>query len=182
VGRLRRVSGTTRPPDFISLEAHRDREHPVERAARWMFVALLTAAAAAGLANVFGQRPGTATAAGPAATLSVRSPGALRGGLLFQARIEVDARAGLQKPTIWLDRGWFDNFTLNTVQPEPTKAASERGGVAFEFDPLPAGRRLTLYLQFQVNPTTVGRRSQDVVLRDGGRPIARVDRAVTIFP
>ena len=37
-------------------------------------------------------------------------------------------------------------------------------------------------MEFQVNPTTVGRRSQGVELRDGERPLATVDRPVTIFP
>jgi hypothetical protein len=176
------VSGTSRPPDFISREAHRDHGHPVERWARWIVFAALVCLSAAGLANVFGQRPGTASAAAPAASLSVRAPNALRGGILFQARIEVDAREPLRKPTVWLDKGWLDNLTLNTVQPEPATSKSEDAGVALEFDPLPAGRRLTLYLQFQVNPTTVGRRAQDVVLQDGSRTIARVDRTVTVFP
>lgn len=176
------MSGPTHPPDFISRAAHRDHAHPVERWARWILFAALIALAAAGLADVFGQRPGTASAAAPEASLSVSAPDALRGGLLFQARVEVAAREALRKPTVWLDAGWLENITLNTVQPEPATSKSEDGGVAFEFDPLPAGRTLTLYLQFQVNPTTVGRRSQDVVLRDGPRSIARVDRAVTVFP
>jgi hypothetical protein len=37
-------------------------------------------------------------------------------------------------------------------------------------------------MEFQVNPTNVGRRSQDVELRDGDRLLARADRAVTILP
>jgi hypothetical protein len=177
-----RVSGTTRPPDFISLDAHRDHSHPLERWARWIVVATLVGIAAAGLANVFGQRPSTASEAGPAGTLRVRAPDALRGGLLFQARVEVDAAQKLRKPTVVLDAGWLDNLTLNTVQPEPAQTASENGGLVLQFDPLAAGKTLTLYLEFQVNPTTVGRRSQDVVLRDGPREVARVERTVTVFP
>ena len=37
-------------------------------------------------------------------------------------------------------------------------------------------------LQFQVNPTTVGRRSQAVELYDGSRLVARVNRTVTVYP
>ena len=37
-------------------------------------------------------------------------------------------------------------------------------------------------MQFQVNPTNVGRRSADVGLYDGEAQIASVDRTVTIFP
>jgi len=39
-----------------------------------------------------------------------------------------------------------------------------------------------VYIPFQVNPTTVGRRAQGVVLRDGGRRIAAVERTLTVFP
>jgi hypothetical protein len=37
-------------------------------------------------------------------------------------------------------------------------------------------------MQFQVNPTNVGRRSQDVGLYDGDTALVSVDRTVTIFP
>jgi hypothetical protein len=37
-------------------------------------------------------------------------------------------------------------------------------------------------MQLQVNPTNVGRRSQDVALYDGGRLLTRIDRTITIFP
>jgi hypothetical protein len=47
---------------------------------------------------------------------------------------------------------------------------------------MPAGRMLTVYFQFQVDPTTVGRRRQDVVLRDGTRELTAVRRTVTVFP
>jgi hypothetical protein len=39
-----------------------------------------------------------------------------------------------------------------------------------------------LYMQFQVNPTNVGRRSADVGLYDGDELLASVDRTVTVFP
>jgi hypothetical protein len=38
-----------------------------------------------------------------------------------------------------------------------------------------------LYMQFQVNPTTVGRRSQEVRLTDGSRTLLVVHRTVTVF-
>jgi hypothetical protein len=39
-----------------------------------------------------------------------------------------------------------------------------------------------LYIQSQVNPTNVGRRSQDVSLYDGERLLATIHRRVTVFP
>jgi hypothetical protein len=176
------VSEAPCPPDFISLEAHRDHHHPVEHWARWIFVAALAALALAALADVFGQRPSTLAADTPAATLRVQAPSALRGGLVFQAKLEVVARRSLGKPTIVLSSSWFENMSFNTILPEPEKTASEKSDVALEYPPLEPGRTLTVYIPFQVNPTTVGRRAQRVVLRDGSHPIAAVERTVTVFP
>ncbi|HEX2302262.1 MAG TPA: hypothetical protein VHH57_01455 [Gaiella sp.] len=176
------MSGTARPPDCISREEHRDRDHPVERGLRWLVVALLALFVIAGLVNSFGQRPAETSSTGAGATLRVSGPDDLRGGLLFQGRFELVGERSIAKPTLVLDAGWFDGITLNTVQPEPERTESEDGGIAFEYGPLEAGRTLTAYMEFQVNPTTVGRRSQGVELRDGERPLATVDRPVTIFP
>ncbi|HJX75566.1 MAG TPA: hypothetical protein VJ247_04370, partial [Gaiella sp.] len=114
--------------------------------------------------------------------LRLRAPHAIRGGLLFQGRFEVVARRALGKPTLVLDAGWFDNLTINTIVPEPMRATSVGQSIALEYGRLPAGRTLTVYFQFQVEPTTVGRRSQDVVLRDGSRQLVEIRRAVTVFP
>ena len=176
------MSGSARTPDYITLKQHRDRAGTAERWVRWVVVAAIVGFLAAGLADVFGQRPSTSTAEGPAATLQVEAPKSVRGGLLFQGRVEVRAQEPIEKPTLVLAPGWFDGLTVNTVQPEPSFTVSEHGGVAFHFPRLDAGRTLTVYYEFQVNPTTVGRRSQNVALRDGPRPLVAVDRSVTIFP
>ena len=47
---------------------------------------------------------------------------------------------------------------------------------------MPAGTKHVFFLHFQVNPTEVGRRSQDVALFDGETPLLAIDRTVTIFP
>ena len=172
----------SRAPDCISLGVHRDGSHHVERWVRWAVIGLLTLLVVAGLANVFGQRHETTAAAGEGATLEVSGPAALRSGLIFQGRFEVVAGRTLRAPTLALERGWFDAITLNTVQPEPDRTVSEDGGISFTFGELERGRSLTLYLEFQVNPTTAGHRSQDVELRDGERTLARVDRSITIYP
>jgi hypothetical protein len=39
-----------------------------------------------------------------------------------------------------------------------------------------------LYMDFQVNPTNVGRASQDVELRDGDTHITTIERTLTVYP
>ena len=176
------VSEAARPPDCISLEAHRDNRHPFERALRWGVVAGLTALALAGLANVFGQRHSETLARGDGATLALTAPAALRSGLLFQGRFRIHAERAIEKPTLVLDQGWFDAISVNAVVPEPTGAASRGGRVAFAFPTLPAGRTMTVYVDLQVNPTAAGRRRQGAELRDRDRTIASIERTVNVFP
>ncbi|HET9214869.1 MAG TPA: hypothetical protein VFN93_08945, partial [Gaiellaceae bacterium] len=106
----------------------------------------------------------------------------LRGGLFFQGRFTIRARDAIENATIVLAPGWLENMHINTIEPAPTEEASRDGGLALSFGPLAAGDELVLYLQFQVNPTNVGRRSADVGLYDGQELLARVDRTVTVLP
>ena len=84
----------TSPAD-LSADRHRDlvgrRHEPwVRRGVLVVFVALI----ALGLANVFGQRATTSSAAGAAAELTVEAPSRLRGGLLGQGVIRVTRSDG----------------------------------------------------------------------------------------
>jgi hypothetical protein len=71
---------------------------------------------------------------------------------------------------------------VNTIEPAPTEAASRDGDLALSFGPLAEGDLLVVYMQFQVNPTNVGRRSADVALEDGDTELVAVDRTIIILP
>jgi hypothetical protein len=167
----------------ISTERHRHLEgRSHEPWIRRIVLAALVALCALGMAGVFGQQTSTTTAAGPAATLTVDAPARLRGGLLAQGLIEVDAHRRIAQPRIVLDRGWLNDITINTVSPEPADEADDAGRLVLAYDELPAGRSLTVRIELQVNPTTVGTQPQDVELRDGDVTIARAERSLIIFP
>ncbi len=175
--------GASELPAGISAERDRDlagRGHEpwVRRAVLLALVAVL----ALGLANVFGQRSTTSVAAEPAAELTVRAPASLRGGLLGQLVVRVDARRRVAQPRIVLERGWLDGITLNTVVPEAADQADDEGSLVLAYGEVPAGDSLTVRIAFQVNATTLGSRPADVVLRDGAAEVARVERSVTVFP
>jgi hypothetical protein len=177
------VSDAPELPDQLERVRHRDLVG--RRAGLWTRRGVLTlfaVVAALGLANVFGQRSTTSFAQGPAATLRVSVADRLRGGLLFGARIDVHAVRRLAHPKLVLDDGWLTGITLNTTVPNPAGEASRDGGLVLDYAPIPAGRSLTVWLDAQVNPTNVGRRSQDVELDDGPTLVARVHRTVTVFP
>jgi hypothetical protein len=134
------------------------------------------------LLNVFGQRPTVSWAHAVAADLKVTAPARLRSGLIFQVRIEVMAHRDIQTPQLVLNHGWWESMSENSLEPQPSAQGTRNGNVTFSFAKLPAGRRLILWLYFQVNPTNVGKRSENVELDDGATPIADVHRSLTIFP
>jgi len=169
-------------PEHLDLGRHRDASWWSELGARWIVLGLLTAISIAALFSVFGQHPETSVVTGDAATLEVSAPEQVRGGLFFQGRFTVTAKDDLEDVVLVFAPGWMDNMHINTIEPAPTEEASRAGDLALHFGPLGTGERLVLYMQFQVNPTNVGRRSGNVALYDGESPIATVHRTITVFP
>jgi hypothetical protein len=171
-------------PDLLTLKRHRELEglYTTGLVARRVGYVLLLVIAVLGLLNVFGQRPSTSTADGPAAKLELYAPSHLRGGLLYMARFRVTAKQDLKKATLVLDPGWAESITINTIEPSPAEETSDNGRLSFELGPVPAGKSYALYMEFQVNPTNVGRQSQDVELRDGDTRVATISRTATVFP
>lgn len=151
-------------------------------ATRWIFLTLLGLLSLLGLANLFGQRPQTATAESAVASLDVYSPERVRSGLYFESRFHIHAREEIREATLVLDPGWLEGMTLNTLEPGPIGEASRDGRIALELGRIPAGGEHLFFLHFQVNPTNVGHRSQDVDLYDGEELLLSIDRSVTVFP
>jgi hypothetical protein len=170
-------------PEGIDLARHRDAT-PASRF-RWLrrgFLTVLGLFAALALIGVFGQPSRTSTAVGPKATLRVEAPTRARGGLFFEGRFTVDATTTLEHATLVLDEGWASQLSINTIEPAPASEESRDGLLALDFGRLEAGDRLVAYLQFQVNPASMGRRPQGVRLLDGEELLASVDRTFVVFP
>jgi hypothetical protein len=170
-------------PDQLVLRRHRDLEGR-ERSpwTRRVLLMLLVVVLLLGALNFFGQRPSTATATAAAGSLELYAPTRLRGGLFWMARFEVRARREIEHATIVLAPGWLEQMHLNTLEPAPIGEASRDGRTALDFGRVPPGDSLLVFMQFQVNPTNVGRHSHDVELYDGKELLARLDRTVTLFP
>jgi hypothetical protein len=185
---------TTEPPfvdadkqlgeQYLPTERYRDLAgRDVGPWVRRIIIASLLALAILGLLNVFGQEPTTSTASGPAASLDLYSPKRIRGGLLFEARFTVRAFGhDLKEPKLVLDPGWLESMTLNTMEPAATAEHTDNGRIVLEYDLIPAGRRLVVWLQFQANPTNLGTQSQGVELFDGTTRLLGITRSITVFP
>jgi hypothetical protein len=172
------------PPDLLTLKRHRELEglYTSGLVVRRVAYAVLFVLAVLGLLNVFGQRPFTSTKDAAPARLALYAPSHLRGGLLFMARFEITAKQDMQNATLVLAPGWTEDMTINTIEPSPTNETSDNGRLTLELGQIKAGATFVLYMDFQVNPTNVGRSSQDVELRDGDTHITTIERSLTVYP
>jgi hypothetical protein len=170
-------------PTSIDLGTHRDltgRTHEV-----WLRRALLvlvTVLPVLGLLSLFGQRMGVSSVSSPAATLSVKSPGALRGGLLFTVRFQIVAHQSIKHATLVLGQNWLDGMTINGIEPSPGSEESRHGRLVLFLGPISAGETWNEYLSLQVNPTTIGDREGSVALYNGQRRLLLLTRTATVFP
>jgi hypothetical protein len=171
------------PPDTLSIGTNRDRAHRWQSVwIRRVLLLIPAALVAAALLNYFGQRPTDSIGIGSQAKLTVHAPTEGRSGIVYAASFRVDAMRDLKHATLVLDPGWADGYTVNGLAPQPSTQESRDGRLLFGFGHLPAGRHLIFWISLQINPTTVGRRRQDVWLYDGSTLVTRVDRTITIFP
>jgi hypothetical protein len=146
------------------------------------FLVVLGVVVLLALANTFGQHPSTSRASTGFATLEVQSPSRLRGGLIFQTRITVHARTAIAHPALVLQKGWFESMSVNSMVPDPTTQTALDGNVRLAFPRIAAGGTSTFWIYFQVNPTNVGRRSENVTLLGGPGQRLEVRRSLTVFP
>jgi hypothetical protein len=170
-------------PDRIVLKRHRDltdRRHHIWY--RRSAIIVLSLFLLLGLLNVFGQRPHIRTVAHPRATLDLYTTDHLRGGLLYEARFTITAHKDVKDAFLQLSPGWSEGQTMNTIEPSPIGESSRNGDLVFELGHIPAGEKYRFWIQFQVNPTNVGRRTADVTLYDGGTKLAHIERTITVYP
>lgn len=149
---------------------------------RRALVALLVAIPVLALLNLAGQRASTTVATGPSAELDVHAPSRLRGGLLFQTRYTVVAKKAIENLHLVLSPGWFEGVTLNTIEPAADMEGSRNGRVSLSYGSLDPGQKLVVWMEWQMNPTTVGHRSLTAAVFDGGAKLVDVNRTLTIFP
>jgi hypothetical protein len=170
-------------PDGIHLPRHRDFEgKQVAQWARHGFLLLLVAFAGAALLNAFGAKATSSEARSSVASLKVTAPERVRGGLLYQARFHIHAFEAIGAPTLVLEKGWVEETTINTLEPEPADTTSDSDSLKIRYPPLPPGQVLDVYLALQANPNNVGSHDAGVALYDADEPLLEIDRSQVNFP
>jgi len=170
-------------PDGLTLKRNRDLVgiESTPRTRR-VLLALICIPLVLALFNVFGQRPQKAEASVAEASLSVYSPQRLRSGLYYEARFHVVAHEDLKDARLVLGTGWSEGITINTIEPSPLGAASRNGDLSYDLGHIPAGESHILFVQQQVNPTTIAWRKQRTELWDGERHLLTIDRRFIVWP
>jgi hypothetical protein len=170
-------------PDELDAGRHRDLAgRVVEPWARRGILLAIVGVIVLALLNVFGQEAEDTTAAAPTATVTLNAPDTVRGGLLFQARIEISASSDVDHPRLVFDRGWLDGMQINTIEPSAVGEASRDGRLVLSYDTLAAGDHMTVWIQFQADPTYTGRRSLGFELDDADTPVARLNHTLHVLP
>lgn len=79
--------------------------------------------------------------------MQLSTPETVRGGLLFQSRLQIDASRTIDHLRVVLDDGWFEGTQISSVEPQPTAESSRDGRVVFSYGLLRAGDRLVVWIQ-----------------------------------
>jgi hypothetical protein len=170
-------------PDGLTLKRNRDLEGMESKPwSRRIILALICVPLVLALFNVFGQRPQKSEASVAAASLSVYSPKRVRSGLYYESRFHIVAHQDLKDARLVLSSGWGEGITINTIEPAPIGAASRNGDLSYDLGHIPPNESYILFVQQQVNPTNVGRRTQRAELWDGERHLLTIERPLTVFP
>lgn len=175
------MAAASSPPWALNRRDHLERGRHTPWPRRVVITALV-AICLLGLLGVFGQRSAVSTADASGVALRVDSPERLRGGLIFTTVITVTPHRALNDAQVVLSPDWFNGMTLNAFAPQPGTMGSDRRGVVLDYGRLDANQPLPIWISWQVNPTTVGGRTDDVSIWDGDSEVVSVHRDVAVFP
>ena len=121
--------------------------------------------------GLFGQSANEVTAREDGVTMTVSSPEVVRGGLYFQATVEITTSVAIDLPRLVLADGWIEGMQVNSIEPAAESETSRDGTLVLSYGAIEPGDRLKVWFQFQVDPTQPGRRSHRVELDDGTKPL-----------
>jgi hypothetical protein len=149
---------------------------------RRVVMALFALISLAALIGFTGQRASTSAASAPAVRMKLSAPEVVRGGLFFQSRVDIRALAPIAHPRIVLADGWIEGLQVNSIEPAAETETSRDGHVVLSYGELKTGDVLRVWLQFEVDPTSVGKRDYTLELDDAERPLARIPRTIRVLP
>src|SRR3954452_1998375 len=159
-----------------------DRGDVVGLLARRAILTLFALISLTALVGFFGQRPSSSEATTPAVRMTLTAPETVRGGIFFQARIDIRALTAIEHPRLVFDEGWLEGLQVNSIEPAAESESSRDGRLVLSYGALEPGDLLRIWMQFEVNPTNTGKRAYTVELDDEDRPLTRIPRTIRVLP
>ncbi len=150
--------------------------------ARRVIMTLFALVSLAALAGFIGQPASTSAASTPSVRMTLSAPEIVRGGIFFQSRIDIRALAPIEHPRLVFDDGWVEGLQVNSIEPAAESESSRDGKLVLSYGALEPGDVLRVWLQFEVDPTNVGKRSYTFELDDEDRLLARIPRTLRVLP
>jgi hypothetical protein len=164
--------------ELFSAIPDRERGQRAGLIARRTVMTLFAAVSLLALAGVFGQVSTSSQAPG----LTVDAPDTVRGGLFWQARIDIRPERTIRRPRLVFADGWLEGMQVNSIEPAAQSESSRDGRLVLSYDRLEPGDRLQIWMQFEVDPTSTGKRSLALELDDAETPVARIDHDIRVLP
>jgi hypothetical protein len=152
------------------------------RAVRRVFMTLLFAFLAVGLAGRLGVRTRTTTVRGGGYELTVTYGQVSRAGLATPWSLRIHHPGGFDGPvTVSSNSKYLDMFDENGFDPDPTSSTATADEVIWQFEP-PAGDTLAVSLDARIEPgVQSGRTAETSVLVDG-KPVVTARYKTWIMP
>lgn len=158
---------------------------PFERRVRigrlqWIGVPLLALIPLAALFGAFGQRSGSARAAGDGVTLELRYPSLLRykTALPFELTVHNSGAQPLSQVAVRIDHAWLSCFTRIDLMPQPQRLTERHAEIVI--DELPAGAQRKVVGVFEARDR--GRHSGQASVAIGGRVVATAELSTVVLP
>jgi hypothetical protein len=142
---------------------------------------VLSLAMAAGLVGLAG-REETLRAVAAGVRLDWHGPAVIRSGEFLEMRITVDTRDRIDRPVLEVAATLWEDFTINTLIPAPVEEGSLDGAFRFEFAEMPAGSRLLIKVDAQINPDILGGNAGMVTLYDGEQALVSLPVEIEVLP
>jgi hypothetical protein len=175
---VRRRENPSCVPELFSAIGEDDRGQRVGLIARRTVMTIFAAISVLALAGAIGQISSTSHASG----LTLDAPHTVRGGLFWQARIDIRPSRAIESPRLVFGEGWLEGMQVNSIEPAAQSESSRDGRLVLSYDRLKPGDRLQIWMQFEVDPTNTGKRSLELELDDAQTPLARIDREIRVLP
>lgn len=132
--------------------------------------------------GVFGSNT-TLSEPGEGVKLTIEGPRRIRSGEYFEMMFTIEAEREIRDAVLSIDAGIWHDLTINTMIPMATEEGFQDGSFDFHYGALPAGTRLLVKVDGQVNPRYPPGPNQGAIeVTDGPATLASVDYRIMVLP